>query len=91
MITNIDEFQSVGYDFSFRFKDNLPQFLGFKPNMAGTERQREIRRRRTRKKKLALLHKKSEKSSKQEKLVIADKIRRLTPGGEQLIKAWKLS
>ncbi len=50
-----------------RFKDNLPQFVGFKLTMAGTERQREIRRRRTRAKKLALLHKKSEKSSKQEK------------------------
>lgn len=59
--------------------------------MAGTERQREIRRRRTRRKKLTLLHKKAEKSSKQEKLVIADKIRRLTPGAEQLIKAWKLA
>ncbi|MCE3019098.1 MAG: hypothetical protein LW870_24930, partial [Pirellula sp.] len=59
--------------------------------MAGTERQRELRRRRTRSKKVALLHKKAEKSSKAEKAVIAAKLRRLSPGGEQLIKAWKLA
>jgi hypothetical protein len=58
--------------------------------MAGTERQRELRRRRHRKSKLQLLHKKSEKSSKAEKAVIAQKIRRLSPGAEQLIQAWKL-
>jgi hypothetical protein len=58
--------------------------------MAGTERQRELRRRRTRSKKVTLLHKKAEKSSKAEKAVIAQKLRRLSPGAEQLIKAWKL-
>lgn len=58
--------------------------------MAGTERQRELRRRRHRKAKLELLHKKAEKSSKAEKAVIAQKLRRLSPGAEQLIAAWKL-
>jgi hypothetical protein len=58
--------------------------------MAGTERQRELRRRRTRSKKLTLLHKRAEKSSKSEKTVIAQKLRRLSPGAEELIKAWKL-
>jgi hypothetical protein len=58
--------------------------------MAGTERQRELRRRRHRKNKLELLHKKSEKANKSEKAVIAQKIRKLSPGAEQLIQAWKL-
>jgi hypothetical protein len=58
--------------------------------MAGTERQRELRRRRHRKQKLVLLHKKSEKASKAEKAVIATKLRKLSPGAEQLIAAWKL-
>jgi hypothetical protein len=58
--------------------------------MAGTERQRELRRRRARKKKLTTLKGRAEKSSKQEKSVIADKVRRMTPGAEQLVKAWKL-
>jgi hypothetical protein len=59
--------------------------------MAGTERQRELRRRRHRKAKLELLHKKSEKASKVEKGAIAAKLRRLTPGAETLIAAWKLA
>ena len=58
--------------------------------MAGTERKRELRRRRNRSKKLLLLQKKAEKSSKTEKAAIADKLRRLSPGAEQLIQAWKL-
>jgi hypothetical protein len=59
--------------------------------MAGTERQRELRRRRQRTKKLGLLHKKSEKASKAEKAIIANKLRRLTPGADVLIQAWKLA
>ncbi|MEQ1825663.1 MAG: DUF6800 family protein [Pirellula sp.] len=66
------------------------QFILKRIPMAGTERQRELRRRRHRKSKLELLHKKSEKSSKAEKSVIAQKVRRLSPGAEQLIRAWKL-
>lgn len=59
--------------------------------MAGTERQRELRKRRHRTKKLVLLHKKSEKASKAEKATIIQKLRRLSPGAEQLIQAWKLA
>jgi hypothetical protein len=54
------------------------------------ERTRELRRRRHRKVKLINLKKRAEKASKSEKAVIATKIRRITPGAEQLIAAWKL-
>lgn len=54
--------------------------------MAGTERQREIRRRRTRRVKLAYLAKKAEKATPEEKLVIAAKLRRMTPGADILIE-----
>lgn len=53
--------------------------------MAGTERQRELRRRRSRTKKVALLKAKAQKANKSEKNVIAGKLRRLSPGGEVLI------
>lgn len=59
--------------------------------MAGTERQRELRKRRHRTKKLANLHKKCEKANKTEKAAIVHKLRRLSPGAEQLIQAWKLA
>lgn len=55
------------------------------------ERNRELRRRRHRKVKLTNLKKRAEKASKSEKGVIAAKIRRLSPGAEQLIAAWKLA
>jgi hypothetical protein len=53
--------------------------------MAGTERQRELRRRRHRKRKLAVFSRKAKKASKSEKLVLADKIRRLTTGCEHVL------
>jgi hypothetical protein len=56
----------------------------------GIERTRELRRRRHRKAKLIVLHRRAEKASKSEKAVIAHKIRRLSPGAEQLVAAWKL-
>ncbi len=59
--------------------------------MAGTERQRELRKRRHRTKKLEKLHKKCEKANKTEKAQIVHKLRRLSPGAEQLIQAWKLA
>ena len=59
--------------------------------MAGTERQRELRKRRHRSKKLDNLHKKCEKANKTEKAAIVHKLRRLSPGAEQLIQAWKLA
>lgn len=56
----------------------------------GTERQRELRRRRSRAKKVSLLGAKVKKANKSEKTVIAQKLRKLTPGAEQLIAAWNL-
>ncbi len=56
----------------------------------GTERQRELRRRRARSRKISNLSAKAKKSNKSEKAVIAGKLRKLTPGAEQLIAAWKL-
>jgi len=56
----------------------------------GSERERELRRRRKRKKKMDLLKKRVEKASASEKEVIAEKIRRMTPGAEGLIKTMGL-
>ena len=53
--------------------------------MAGSERQREIRRRRHRKQKLVAFKRRAENASESEKKVIAQKIRNLTPGGEVVI------
>lgn len=55
-----------------------------------SERERELRRRRKRKKKMGLIKKRAEKASASEKEVLAAKIRRLTPGAEQLIAAMGL-
>ncbi len=49
------------------------------------ERMREIRRRRSRKKKMAILKKKALKANASEKVAIAAKIRKLTPGAEVVI------
>ncbi|GEM_PF-1041459 len=54
--------------------------------MAGSERQREIRRRRKRREQLDKWKKRIEKASKSEKAVIAMKLRRSTSGAEGLIK-----
>jgi hypothetical protein len=56
----------------------------------GTERQRELRRRRARSRKISNLSAKVKKANKSEKAVIAQKLRKLTPGAEQLITAWNL-
>ena len=56
----------------------------------GTERQRELRRRRARSRKILNLSAKVKKANKSEKAVIALKLRKLTPGAEQLITAWNL-
>lgn len=55
------------------------------------ERVSELRRRRHRKAKLTNLKKKLEKASKSEKGIIAAKVRRLSPGAEQLLADWKIS
>lgn len=59
--------------------------------MAGTERQRELRRRKTRAKKVTKLAEKSKKASKTEKAAIIVKLRKLTPGADTLIAAWGLT
>lgn len=51
----------------------------------GTERTRELRRRRQRSRKLVKLSGKVAKASKAEKVIIVEKIRRLTPGAEEVI------
>ena len=53
--------------------------------MGCSERRKEIKRRRHRKKKLAYFAKKSEKATTSEKGLIAEKIRLLTPGGQQIV------
>ncbi len=56
--------------------------------MAGTERQRELRRRRHRTKKLTILARKAAKASKSEKGIIVQKLRKLTPGADTIIATW---
>jgi hypothetical protein len=58
--------------------------------MAGTERQRELRRRRHRRKKLGVFERKVAKASKSEKAIIVQKVRRLTPGADAVINNWGL-
>ena len=49
------------------------------------ERNKELRQRRHRKKKMSILKRKLTKANASEKMVIANKIRRLTPGAEVII------
>lgn len=58
--------------------------------MAGSERRREISRRRTRKKNVQILKRKAEKASVSDKAVIATKLRKITPGAEELVERWAL-
>lgn len=53
--------------------------------MSGIERVRELRRRRHRKAKVAKLARRAVKATASEKAVLAEKIRRLTPGGEEIV------
>jgi hypothetical protein len=55
-----------------------------------SERGKEIKRRRHRRKKLSHLSKRLKKATVSEKLMIAAKIRNLTPGAEVLIDRWEL-
>jgi hypothetical protein len=50
-----------------------------------SDRKQEIKRRRHRKKKLGLFKRKLKKANASEKAVIADKIRKMTPGAETII------
>lgn len=54
--------------------------------MAGTERQREIRRRRKRREKVRALSAKAERATAVEKTEIARKLRKLTTGSDVIIE-----
>ena len=58
--------------------------------MPGSERRRELRRRRQRRQKVAKIKQRAAKASASEKEVLANKLRNLTPGAEQLIEALEL-
>lgn len=58
--------------------------------MGCSERQTEIKRRRHRRKRLDQYKKRLDKASVSEKAVMADKLRKLTPGAEELIDRWNL-
>jgi hypothetical protein len=59
--------------------------------VAGTERQRELRRRRARREKLTKLKNRLAKANQSEKAEITRKIRELTPGAEVIIANWELA
>lgn len=59
--------------------------------MAGTERQRELRRLRQRRKKVKLLLARASKGSGGEKQEIARKLRRMTSGADVIIAREKLA
>lgn len=51
---------------------------------------RELRRRRHRRKKVSILTRKSKKASGADKVVLCEKLRKLTPGAEIIIERLKL-
>lgn len=53
--------------------------------MGAIERRKELKRRRHRQAKVTRLKQRVEKATASEKAVIAEKLRRLTPGGEAVI------
>ncbi len=58
--------------------------------MTISERKKELKRRRHRRKKMATFERKLKKATVSEKTVIADKLRHLTAGAEQIIDRWGL-
>jgi hypothetical protein len=56
-----------------------------------SERGKEIKRRRHRRKKLNHYAKRLKKAPASERIVIAQKIRELTPGADVIIKNWELA
>ena len=58
--------------------------------MSLSERKQELKHRRHRKKKFNVFARKLVKATVSEKTVIAEKLRRLTPGCEVVIEAWEL-
>ncbi len=59
--------------------------------MPGSERRRELRRRRHRKKKVNQIKGRAEKATSSEKEVLVTKLRKLTPGAEEIITTLKLA
>jgi hypothetical protein len=55
-----------------------------------SERKKELKRRRHRRKKLIILGRKLRKATVSERGVIAEKIRNLTPGCDEIIARWEL-
>ena len=55
-----------------------------------SDRKQEIKRRRHRRQKLAKFQQKLKKATVSEKTVIAEKLRKMTPGAETIIKSMKL-
>ena len=55
-----------------------------------SDRKQEIKRRRHRRKKYVHFAKKLKKATNSERLVIAEKLRNLTPGAEVVIANWSL-
>ncbi len=58
--------------------------------MGCSERRTEIKQRRHRRKRVEQFKRRLAKASVSEKAVIAEKLRRLTPGAEELIDRWEL-
>ena len=58
--------------------------------MSISERTKEIKRRRHRRKKVAVFARKLRAATVSERAAIADKLRKLTPGGQVIIDAWEL-
>jgi hypothetical protein len=56
-----------------------------------SDRHQEIARRRRRKKKLAVLSRKLKKATASEKVVIGEKLRKMTLGADVIIKNWNLA
>lgn len=54
--------------------------------MPSSERRKEIKRRRHRRKKIDQLKRRAEKATVSEKAVIAQKIRELSPGGDEIVE-----
>lgn len=59
--------------------------------MGSSERQRELRRRRKRRKAVIAIKERAKKASSSEKEVLANKLRQMTPGANELIEAMGLN
>jgi len=55
-----------------------------------SERRKEIKRRRHRRKKVTHFSRKLKGATVSETTAIAEKIRKLTPGGEEIVERWEL-